>query len=103
MTHGEGNGTLGADARGPKMGGEEIMLVSLDSRKRVPLGKLLNGMSVVLFDAKIIDGKIVLEPMKVVPEREAWLYKNPKALASVKRGLKNAAKGEVVEFDPDKE
>ena len=79
------------------------MLVSLDSRRRVPLGKLVSGISTNLFNAEIVDGKIVLEPMKAVPEREAWLYKNSKALASVKRGLKDAAQGRVVAFDPDKE
>lgn len=49
------------------------------------------------------DGKIVLDPMKAVPEREAWLYQNPEALASVKRGLKDAAEGKVSDFDPEKE
>ena len=78
------------------------MLVSLDSRKRAPLGKLLHGVSTHLFNAELINGKIVLEPMVAVPERESWLYKNPHALASVKRGLKDAAEGRVVDFDPDK-
>lgn len=79
------------------------MLIALDSRKRVPLGRLVKGLSTNLFNAQIIDGKIVLEPMKAIPEREAWLYQNPEALASVKRGLKDAAEGKVVDFDPDKE
>ena len=34
---------------------------------------------------------------KAIPKREAWLYKNPKALASVLRGLEQARKGEFVE------
>ncbi len=64
------------------------MLISLDSRKRVPLGRILKGRISNLFNAEIVNGKIVLEPMKAIPEREAWLYENPKALASVKQGLK---------------
>lgn len=79
------------------------MLIALDSRKRVPLGKLLNGTSANLFNAEVIDGKIVLEPMTAVPEREAWLYQNPKALASVKQGLKDAAEGKISDFNPDKD
>jgi hypothetical protein len=79
------------------------MLVELDSRKRVPLGRLVKGLSTKLFNAKLINGKIILEPMRVVPEDEAWLYENPKAFASVKRGLKDAREGKVTKFDPNKE
>lgn len=79
------------------------MLIALDSRKRVPLGKLLKGVATTLFNAELIDGKIILEPMKVIPEQESWLYQNPKALASVKRGLKDAAEGKIKDFDPDKD
>lgn len=79
------------------------MLIALDSRKRVPLGKLLKRISAKLFNAEVVEGKIILEPMTAVPEREAWLYKNPEALASVKRGLKDAAEGKTSDFDPDKE
>lgn len=77
------------------------MLVTLDSQNRVTLGKLLSGISAKLFDAKVIDGKIVLEPMEVIPEKEAWLYKNPKAMKSVMKGLQDAKEGKVKEFDPD--
>ncbi|MFA5260076.1 MAG: hypothetical protein WC450_02485 [Candidatus Omnitrophota bacterium] len=81
------------------------MLVQLDSRKRIPLGRLLKaeGVTADLFNAEMKDGKIILDPMKAVPEREAWLYQNSEALASVKRGLKDAADGKVYDFDPDKE
>ena len=77
------------------------MLISLDSRKRIPLGRLLKGISTNLFNAQLVDGKIILEPMKAIPQQEAWLYENPEALSSVKQGLKDAAEGNVVEFDPD--
>lgn len=39
------------------------------------------------------DGQILLDPQVMVPAREAWLFKNKKALASVRRGLKQAAEG----------
>ncbi|HBR15696.1 MAG TPA: hypothetical protein DD723_09215 [Candidatus Omnitrophica bacterium] len=79
------------------------MLVALDTRKRIPLGRLLKGISTNLFNAEIIEGKIVLEPMKAIPEREAWLYENPEALNSMKQGIKDAAEGRVIDFDPDKD
>jgi hypothetical protein len=31
-----------------------------------------------------------------IPPEEAWLYKNPEALASVRRGLQEAAEGKTV-------
>ena len=71
------------------------MLLTIDSRKRIPLGKVLLDKDVTMFDAKVEDGRIILEPMRAVPEREAWLYKNPKALNSVMRGLKDSAEGRV--------
>ncbi|MBF0387071.1 MAG: hypothetical protein HQL20_04360 [Candidatus Omnitrophica bacterium] len=71
------------------------MLLTIDSRKRIPLGKVLPDNDVTLFEATVEGGRIILEPMRAVPEREAWLYKNPKALASVMKGLKDSAGGRV--------
>ncbi len=78
------------------------MLLTIDSRKRVPLGRLLSDDSVSLFNASVIDGKIILEPMRAVPAREAWLYNDPEALASVLRGLKEAGEGKVKPYHPPK-
>jgi hypothetical protein len=36
------------------------------------------------------DGAIVLMPSTSIPLRELWLYRNPEALASVRRGLVEA-------------
>ena len=36
--------------------------------------------------------------MRAISEGESWLYKNPDALASVRRGLKDAAEGRVVDM-----
>ncbi len=79
------------------------MLITLDSQNRVTLGKLLKGISTRLFDARVVDGKIVLEPMEAVPEKEAWLYKNPKALQSVIKGIKDAQEGKIKELNLDEE
>jgi hypothetical protein len=39
--------------------------------------------------------------LNLIPSSEAWLYKNKKALDSVQRGLKQAAKGKVTRLNPD--
>ena len=36
------------------------------------------------------DGRLEIIPAKAVPAREAWLYENAEALASVSRGLAQA-------------
>ncbi len=40
-------------------------------------------------------GQILLDPVTNIPDREQWLWQNPEALAAVKCGLTQAAKGEV--------
>lgn len=41
------------------------------------------------------NGDILLRPVVVIHKQEAWLFKNQDALASVKRGLKQAAEGKT--------
>ncbi|HVA48336.1 MAG TPA: hypothetical protein VNH11_18360 [Pirellulales bacterium] len=36
-----------------------------------------------------------------IPEREAWLYRNPEAMAAVRRGLEQARNGEFSGNPPD--
>lgn len=38
-------------------------------------------------------GQIVLDPQVSIPAYEAWLFKNPEALASVTQGLLESAQG----------
>jgi len=66
-----------------------------DSKKRVSLSKALADASVTfnIYVNKL--GQIVLDPQKAVPAHEAWLFADKKALASIKRGLKQAASGKT--------
>ena len=65
-----------------------------DSKGRITLGKLAEGVS--SFRAvRQADGRILLEPFVEIPAREQWLFRNKKALASVKRGLAEAQAGQV--------
>ncbi len=67
--------------------------VRTDSKKRVVLkGKVYKHYSVYQDE----EGKILLAPMELIPAREAWLYRNPAALASLREGIKDAEAGRLV-------
>lgn len=68
-----------------------------DSKRRLTLGKALAGLDEdVRFDVyRNSDGQIVLDPQVSIPASEAWLYRNPAALASVRRGLQELAEGKA--------
>ena len=73
-----------------------MTLLSVDSKKRIALGKLLKGSGIEHFQGEILpSGDIVLHPMTLIPARERWLHDNPKSMASVKRRLEQAKKGKV--------
>jgi hypothetical protein len=42
------------------------------------------------------DGDILLTPVFSIPERERWVWENPEVLASLNRGIEQAARGETV-------
>ena len=61
--------------------------LSVDSKKRISLTKLLSAENVSSVRAYVEDDKIILEPMVEIPVREAWLYQNKPALKKVRTGL----------------
>ena len=70
-----------------------------DSKGRVTLGGRFANRAVIVEHRN--DDEVVVRLARVIPERDVWLYKNPKALASVRRGLDQARKGDVTENPPD--
>ncbi len=82
----------------------KIINLSVDSRKRISLGKLLPDIPLSSVRAYVDGDKIVLEPMVEVPAREAWLYQNEKALNKVKTGLSEQGtikRGSFAEYAED--
>ena len=68
-----------------------------DSKGRISLGKLAQGVS--SFRVSVDDrGRIVLEPYVEVPASEKWLFDNPEAVESLRRGLADAKNGRVSEI-----
>lgn len=75
----------------------EVSEVQPDSKRRVVLKRVKNpGKSYRVYQNA--SGQILLDPLVTIPASEAWLYKNKKALASVRQGLKEAAEGKFVEM-----
>jgi len=65
-----------------------------DAKGRIALGHLADGVSrfAVTLDEQ---ERIILEPYAEIPAAEKWLFENKKALAQVKRGLRDSAVGYV--------
>ena len=77
---------------------KQMPRVNMDNKQRVCLTRVLSKQERENFDTFRIyrkDGKIVLEPVAQVPEKDHWIYKNPKALASLLKGIKDAEEGRV--------
>jgi len=66
-----------------------------DAKRRLSLGEALAGATAYNIYRNSF-GQLILDPVKAVPASEMWLYENPPALASVKRGLRESAEGKTV-------
>ena len=75
--------------------------VKPDVKKRVVLQgiQVREGVTYHIYENSI--GQIVLDPQVTIPASEIWLFNNPDAIASVKRGLKDASQGRVRKVNLD--
>ena len=65
----------------------EAISLTVDSKNRISLTKLLPDAKVSSVKAYREDDRIILEPMVEIPAREIWLYQNKTALKKVRKGL----------------
>ena len=75
--------------------------VRVDSKNRVTLGP--SG-DVKISSYKVYRnslGQYILDPQVSIPAHESWLYKNPKALSEVSKGLADAKAGRLVRRKED--
>lgn len=70
-----------------------------DAKGRIALGSHFANRAVIVEQQG--EDAIVVRLARVIPEREAWLYDNPQALALVRRGLGEARRGKVAGKAPD--
>ena len=65
---------------------------NVDSKGRLTLGEAFANHTVLVESHG--EGEVLVRLARVIPAREAWLYANKAALASVRRGLEQAAEGQ---------
>jgi len=75
--------------------------VKPDAKKRVVLRSISIGEGVSYHIYINIYGQIVLDPQISIPASEAWLFNNPAAMESLKRGMDDAANGRITKVDLD--
>lgn len=80
------------------MGTKHETTVHMDDKQRISLTKVLSKEERDYFDTFRIyreDGKIILEPVFQVPEKDHWIYKNPEALNMLLKGIKELEEGKL--------
>lgn len=70
-----------------------------DTKGRIALGSRFAGKTFIIRE---VDGKIMIEPAVVIPEREAWLYADKQSLKSLRSALEQARTGDFAQ-PPDLE
>ena len=67
---------------------------NVDAKGRLTLGESFANHTVLM--EMHGEGEVLIKLARVIPAREAWLYENKAALASVRRGLAQAAERQFV-------
>jgi hypothetical protein len=69
------------------------MTKTADAKGRVGLGaKVANRLVSV---TQVSEAEYIVKLVRAIPEDEAWLYENPKALHAVRSGLRQAREGRL--------
>jgi len=69
------------------MGKRAVQYRTADSRGRITLGEAYANRRLIIESR---GDELILRLARVIPDSEAWLYDNPVALDSVRRGLSQA-------------
>jgi len=74
------------------------VMVTMDDKQRVSITRVLTKEEREIFGYFRIyreGAKIILEPVCQVPEEDHWIYKDPEALASLLKGIKDVEEGRL--------
>ena len=73
---------------------EILEQATLDPKNRLSIGKAV--LSSRIFKVyRNAAGQILLDPQILIPEREAWIYQNPKLIQAIDKGIDQAKKGKL--------
>jgi hypothetical protein len=76
-----------------------MTIKTADSKGRIALGKTFANSTVLIERVSSNEYRVI--KARVIPEDEAWLWENDKALGMVMRGLRQAKDRQFVETPPD--
>jgi len=74
---------------------------SADSKGRIALGRRFANRTVIV--REVDETEVVVTLASVIPEREAWLFRNEQAQALVAAGLEQARARRFIDAPPDLE
>lgn len=75
-------------------------IVKVDSKNRITIPKKLSDNVNKLYNIYMQNDKIILEPLHIIPQDEAWLFevKNKEVLAELKKSLKQTKRVSLGSF-----
>lgn len=77
---------------------KQTRTINMDDKQRISLTRILSKEEKenhYPFRMYHEGAKIILEPVIEVPSKDHWIYKNPEALASLMKGIKDAEEGRL--------
>ena len=78
--------------------GTNALEVELDSRGRVPLGRIATSSRYRVTQSE--DGEIILTPVVSISQRELALLRNPEMVAKLRRSIAQAEAGQLKPYNP---
>jgi hypothetical protein len=76
-----------------------MTIKTADSKGRINFGNRYAHQTVII--EEIDDTEMRVTKAQVIPQRELWLHKNPKAKTSLRRGLAQAKAGKAAKIPPN--
>jgi len=78
-----------------------VTIKTADSKGRINFGNRFANQTVIIEEIDSTEMRVT--KAQVIPQREVWLHKNPKAKASLRRGLTQAKAGKASKTPPNLE